>query len=89
MGKCTITGMLAALNLNTYAMTKYTQKTPPQKPTDKKNLPTKHQTEELGSDYWDRIAKDVASGYESNKDVDDVLNTDQEADDHIRGDAAK
>lgn len=70
-------------------MTKHSQKTPPPKPAQKKTSPTKHQTEELGSDYWDRIAKDVASGYESNKDVDDVLNTDQEADDHIRGDADK
>lgn len=70
-------------------MTKQSQKTPPQKPADKKTPSTKHQTEELGNDYWDRIAKDVASGYESTKDVDDVLNTDQEADDHVRGDAAK
>ncbi|OLY91245.1 hypothetical protein SAMN05444008_112120 [Cnuella takakiae] len=68
-------------------MTKQNEKTPAPKTTDKKTVPPKHQTEELGSDYWDRIANDVASGYESKEDVNDVLNTDQEADDHTRGDA--
>lgn len=44
--------------------------------------------ETLGNDYWNRIADDVASGYEGKHDKDDILNDDQEADDHIRGDAA-
>ncbi|RYY99728.1 MAG: hypothetical protein EOO11_03985 [Chitinophagaceae bacterium] len=40
------------------------------------------------SDYWDRIASDVASGYGAQQPRDrNILNPDQEPDDARRGDA--
>ena len=42
--------------------------------------------ESLGADYWNRVAEDVASGYKHKEDKDSVLNEDQMADDHERGD---
>jgi hypothetical protein len=42
----------------------------------------------LGNDYWDRVANDVASGYKSKKDEDNILNIDQEPGDHEPGDKA-
>ena len=38
--------------------------------------------ETVGSDYWDRIADDVASGYEGKEDDDSILNIDQEPGDN-------
>ncbi|MCU7551999.1 hypothetical protein OCK74_22960 [Chitinophagaceae bacterium LB-8] len=40
----------------------------------------------LGNDYWDRVADDVAAGYKSKKDDDNILNIDQEPGDHESGD---
>lgn len=64
------------------------QKTPGKKDSSKpiKTPKAADKKESLGNDYWDRVADDVASGYEGKDDKDDILNTDQEADDHIRGD---
>jgi hypothetical protein len=39
-----------------------------------------------GDDYWDRVAEDAASGYETNEDEDDILNIDQLPEDNERGD---
>lgn len=64
------------------------QKTPGKKEPIKPDKTPKatSRKESLGDDYWDRVADDVASGYEGKDDKDNILNTDQEADDHIRGD---
>jgi hypothetical protein len=40
----------------------------------------------LGNDYWNRVANDVASGYKSIEDEDNILNIDQEPGDHEPGD---
>lgn len=64
------------------------QKAPGKKENSKPEKTSKASSKKqsLGDDYWDRVADDVASGYEGKDDIDDILNTDQEADDHIRGD---
>jgi hypothetical protein len=41
--------------------------------------------EKNGKDYWDRVADDVASGYRSEEDENNVLNIDQEPGDHEPG----
>lgn len=38
--------------------------------------------------YWNSVANDVASGYETPKDEDDVHNIDEQPGDHKRGDVA-
>ena len=38
--------------------------------------------------YWDSIAEDVASGYETNKDPDEIHNIDEQPGDHNRGDVS-
>lgn len=38
--------------------------------------------------YWDSIADDVASGYETNKDPDDIHNIDEQPGDHNRADVS-
>ena len=51
----------------------------------KKANPGKNK-ENQGKDYWDRVADDVASGYRSDEDENNVLNIDQEPGDHEPGD---
>lgn len=34
--------------------------------------------------YWESIAEDVAAGYETNKDPDDIHNIDEQPNDHKR-----
>lgn len=56
------------------------------KPSGKESAKEGMEKESLGNDYWDRVADDVASGYESDDDENDVLNVDQEPHDNERGD---
>jgi hypothetical protein len=51
-----------------------------------KNTNQSGNKEKKGKDYWDRVADDVASGYKSDEDENNVLNIDQEPGDHEPGD---
>ncbi len=42
----------------------------------------------LGNNYWERVANDVASGYRSKEDEDNIMNVDQEPGDHESADRA-
>lgn len=51
-----------------------------------KDEQTRSEDRKRPTDYWDRIADDVASGYKNNSDEDSMLNEDEEPGDHEKGD---
>ena len=56
--------------------------------TQGKNAPSQHASRRTRKDFWNSIADDVASGYQSGRDSDGIRNIDEQPYDHSRGDQA-